>query len=117
MAYNFDKLNTINIWNIYDKVLDDNAAIKFCQRYRLLRQTPNCAIHGTAYVLEKHNNTYKWVCYRKGHQCRPCLREGSVVKALWNALRRRHKYGATSGNQYAARRCSMITRLTRDSLT
>ena len=41
----------------------------------------------------------------------------SVVKALWNALRGRHKYGATSGNQYAARRCSMITRLTRNSLT
>ena len=40
-----------------------------------------------------------------------------VVKALWNALRGRHKYGATNGNQYAARRCSMITRLTRDSLT
>ena len=40
-----------------------------------------------------------------------------VVKALWNALRRRHKYGATSENQYAARRCSMITRLTRNSLT
>ena len=37
-----------------------------------------------------------------------------VVKALWNALRGRHKYGATSGNQYAARRCSMITRLTRN---
>ena len=38
-----------------------------------------------------------------------------VVKALWNALRGRHKYGATSRNQYAARRCSMITRLTRNS--
>ena len=41
----------------------------------------------------------------------------SVVKALWNALRGRRKYGATNGNQYAARRCSMITRLTRNSLT
>ena len=41
----------------------------------------------------------------------------SVVKALWNALRGRHKYGAMNGNQYAARHCSMITRLTRDSLT
>ena len=41
----------------------------------------------------------------------------SVVKALWNALRGRHKYGAINGNQYAARRCSMITRLTRNSLT
>ena len=40
-----------------------------------------------------------------------------VVKALWNALRGRHKYGATNGNQYAARRCSIITRLTRDSDT
>ena len=40
-----------------------------------------------------------------------------VVKALWNALRGRHKYGAMNGNQYAARRCSMITRLTRNSLT
>ena len=47
-------------------------------------------------------------------QCKHCLHKegGSVVKALWNALRKRHKYGATSGNQYAARRCSMITRLT-----
>ena len=40
-----------------------------------------------------------------------------VVKALWNALRGRHKYGATNGNQCAARRCSMITCLTRNSLT
>ena len=40
-----------------------------------------------------------------------------LVKALWNALRGRHKYGATSGNQYAARLCSMITRLTQNSLT
>ena len=40
------------------------------------------------------------------------------MKALWNELRGRHtrKYGETSGNQYAARRCSMITRLTRNSL-
>ena len=37
-----------------------------------------------------------------------------VVKALWNALRRRHKYGATSENQYAARRCSKIKRQTRN---
>ena len=73
MAYKFDELNTVNIWNIYDKVRDNNAAIKFCQRYGLLRQTPNCAIHGTAYVLEEHNNTYKWVCYRKGHQRRQKL--------------------------------------------
>ena len=82
MTYNIVELNTINIWNIYEKVRDHNAAIKFCQRYRLLRQTPNCAIHGTAYVLEKRNNTYKWVCYRKGHQRRPkvCLREGSFVQ-------------------------------------
>ena len=52
-------------------------------------------------------------------QCRHCLHKegGSVVKALWNALRGRHKYGATNGNQNAALRCSMITRLTRDSLT
>ena len=52
-------------------------------------------------------------------QCEHCLHKegGSVVKALWNALRGRHKYGATNGNQYAARRCSMITRLTLDSLT
>ena len=52
-------------------------------------------------------------------QCGHCLHKegGSVVKALWNALRGRHKYGATIGNQYAARRCSMMTRLTRDSLT
>ena len=55
MAYNFDKLNTVNRWNIYDKVRDDNAAIKFSQRYGLLRQTPNCAIHGTAYLLRKKN--------------------------------------------------------------
>ena len=42
----------------------------------------------------------------------------AVVKALWNALRGRHtrKYGATNGNQYTARRCSMIMRLTRNSL-
>ena len=42
----------------------------------------------------------------------------TVVKALWNALRGRHtrKYGAINGNQYAARLCSMITRLTRNSL-
>ena len=35
------------------------------------------------------------------------------------ALRGRHtrKYGARNGNQYAARRRSMITRLTRNSLT
>ena len=39
-----------------------------------------------------------------------------VVKAQWNELRGRHKYGATSENQYAARRCSMITRLTRNSI-
>ena len=52
-------------------------------------------------------------------QCGHCLHKegGSVVKVLWNALRGRHKYGATNGNQYAARRCSMITRLTRNSLT
>ena len=37
----------------------------------------------------------------------------SVVKALWNALRGRHKYGATNGNQYAARRSSMISLITR----
>ena len=61
MAYKFDELNTVNIWNIYDKVRDDNAAIKFCQRYGLLRQTPNCAIHGTAYVLEEHKNTYNFI--------------------------------------------------------
>ena len=36
----------------------------------------------------------------------------TVVKALWNALRGRHKYGAMNGNQYAARRCSKRTRLT-----
>ena len=53
MAYNFNELNTVNIWNINDKVRDDNATIKFAQSYGLLRQTPNCAIHGTAYVLEK----------------------------------------------------------------
>ena len=49
-------------------------------------------------------------------QCGHCLHKegGSVVKAQWNALRGRHKYGAKSGNQYAARRCSMITRLTRN---
>ena len=41
----------------------------------------------------------------------------ALWNALWNALQGRHKYGATSGNQYAARRCSMITRLTRNSLT
>ena len=35
---------------------------------------------------------------------------------VWNALRERHKYGGSSGNQYAARRCTMITRLTRNSL-
>ena len=28
-----------------------------------------------------------------------------------------NKYGATSGNQYAARHCSILTRLTRYSLT
>ena len=39
-----------------------------------------------------------------------------VVDALWNALRGQHKHGAMNGNQYAARR-SMITRLTRNSLT
>ena len=41
-----------------------------------------------------------------------------VVKALWNAPRGRHKYsyGATTGNQYAERRCSMKTRLTRNSI-
>ena len=39
-----------------------------------------------------------------------------VVKALCNALRGRHKYCATSGNQYAARRCSMLTRRTRNSI-
>ena len=39
MAYNFDELNTVNIWNIYEKVREDSAAIKFCQRYGLLRQT------------------------------------------------------------------------------
>ena len=42
----------------------------------------------------------------------------TVVKALLNALRGRHtrKYGSTNGNQYAARRCSMIARLTQNSL-
>ena len=52
-------------------------------------------------------------------QCGHCLHKegGSVVKARWNALRGRHKDGAMNGNQYAARRCSMITRLTRNSLT
>ena len=51
-------------------------------------------------------------------QCGHCLHKegGSVVKALWNALRRRHKYGATNGNQYAARRCLMITLHTRNSI-
>ena len=52
MTFKFNELNTVTIWNISDKVRDDNAAIKFCQRYGLLRKTPNCAIHGTAYVLE-----------------------------------------------------------------
>ena len=52
-------------------------------------------------------------------KCGHCLHKegGSVVKAIWNALRGRHKYGATNGNQYAARRSSMITCLTRNSLT
>ena len=44
------------------------------------------------------------------------VNQTSVVKALCNALRGRHKYGATNGNQYAARRCSMITRRTRNSI-
>ena len=52
---------------------------------------------------------------------RKCLqinvKNNYVVKALWNARRGRHKYGETNGNQYAARRCSMKTRLTRNSLT
>ena len=51
MSYNFDKLNTVNIWNINHKVWDDNAAIIFAHCYWLLRQTTNCAIHGTAYVM------------------------------------------------------------------
>ena len=38
------------------------------------------------------------------------------MKALWNALRGRHKYCATNRNQYAAWRCSMITSLTRNSI-
>ena len=47
-------------------------------------------------------------------QCGHCLHKGgNVVKAV----RGQHKYGATSGNQYAARRCSKITRVTRTSLT
>ena len=52
-------------------------------------------------------------------QCGHCLhKEGcSVVEALWNALWKQHKYFATNENQYAARRCSMITRLICDLLT
>ena len=52
-------------------------------------------------------------------KCGHCLHKvgGSVVEALWNALQKRHKYGAINENQNAARRCSMITRLTRNSLT
>ena len=61
--------------------------------------------------LEKRTNLMR--------QCGYCLNKegGSVVKAQWNALGGRHKYGATNGNQNAARRCSMITRLTRNSRT
>ena len=87
MAYNLDELNTvyiyiyIYIWSIYDKVRDDNLAIKFCQRYELLRQTLIVRFTGQ-YVLQKYNNVYQWICYRKGHQRRPkvCLREESFYK-------------------------------------
>ena len=42
MAFNFDELNIVNIWNINDKVRDDNTAIEFCQRYGLLRKSFPC---------------------------------------------------------------------------
>ena len=62
---------------------------------------------------EENKNVVTNLMRQWGH----CLHKEkcNIVKALWNALRGRHKYGATTRN--AARRCSMITHLTRNSLS
>ena len=59
-----------------------------------------CLIQTICHLLNENKPAY-WIIGSK-------LR--IVVKALWNALRGRHNF------QYAARRCSMITRLTRNSI-
>ena len=46
MAYNFDELNTVNIWNINDKVREDNAAVMYVREgARPLR--PYCTYFGS----------------------------------------------------------------------
>ena len=47
MAYNFDELNAVEIFNIHEKLRDDNTTIEFCQTYGLLRHTPYCPLHET----------------------------------------------------------------------
>ena len=58
MAYNFDELNAVEIFNIHEKLRDDNTTIEFCQTYGLLRHTPYCPLHETEYNLNKRHNTY-----------------------------------------------------------
>ena len=56
MAYNFDELNSVNIFNIHEKLQDDTT-IEFCQTYALIRHTSQYALHETEYTLERH----KWL--------------------------------------------------------
>ena len=85
MAYNFDKLNTVNIWNINDKVREDNAGIKFAQSYGLLKQTSNCAIHATIAVQMKTSSPAKSLSQRRKlfSSITPLYLYYSSISLLW----------------------------------
>ena len=82
MEYKFNELNTVNIWNIYDKVWDGNAAIKFCQRYGLLDKLLIVRFTEQRMFWKNTKILISGFVYRKGHQHHPkvCLREGSCFQ-------------------------------------
>ena len=45
------ELNTVDIFNIHDKLLDDNTTIEFCKTSGRLRHTPQCAVHFTEQTI------------------------------------------------------------------